>query len=163
MGTAGVGRGWIWGSQLSLSHSHPQHRAPTPQPHSPPVPQFPLWVGLGGVSPAVGDSAAVAPHPQALLQVGGEAGGGDAAAAVGADTLLVLPLVVHLPEDVHPRLVHDLCGSRRVEGGMGGQRNQPSPTSHPGDLSLSSPPPFPPHRSPSCCRGRCHPGRSSRI
>lgn len=64
----------------------------------------------GRCSPPVGDAAAVAAHAQALLQVGGEAGGGDAAAAVGAHALLVLPLVVDLPKDVHARLVHDLCG-----------------------------------------------------
>jgi len=59
--------------------------------------------------PAVGDAAAVAPHAQALLQVRGEARGGDASTAVGTHALLVLPLVVHLAKHVHPRLVHDFC------------------------------------------------------
>lgn len=59
--------------------------------------------------PAVGDSAAVAAHAQALLQVRGKAGGSDAPAAVGTHTLFILPLVVHLTKDVNTRLVHDFC------------------------------------------------------
>ena len=66
-----------------------------------------------GISPAVGDATAVPAHAQALLQVRCEAGSGDAAAAVGTNTLLVLPLVVHLAKDVHPWLVHDFYGKKR--------------------------------------------------
>lgn len=66
-----------------------------------------------GSSPAVGDAAAVPAHPQALLQMGSEAGGSDTATAVGADTLLALPLVENLSKDVQPRLVHDLWGQER--------------------------------------------------
>lgn len=72
----------------------------------------------GSPSPAVGDPAAVPTHSQALLQVGGKAGGSYAAAAVGAHTLLTLPLVENLSKDVQARLVHDLWGQER-HGGQG--------------------------------------------
>lgn len=62
--------------------------------------------------PPVSDPAAVAAHAQALLQVGSKTGGSDAATAVGAHTLLILPLVVHLAKDVHARLVHNFWGGR---------------------------------------------------
>lgn len=58
--------------------------------------------------PAAGDAAAVAPHPETLLQVWRETGRRDQPPAVGTLALFVLPLVEHLPEDVHARLVHDL-------------------------------------------------------
>lgn len=64
-------------------------------------------------SPTVGDSAAVSAHSQALLQVGGKAGSGNTAAAIGANTLLALPLVENLSKDVQARLVHDLWGQER--------------------------------------------------
>lgn len=71
-------------------------------------------------SPAVGDSAAVATHPEALLQVRGKARSSNTAAAVGANTLLALPLVENLSKDVQPRLVHDLWGQER-RGDQSGQ------------------------------------------
>lgn len=71
-------------------------------------------------SPTVGDSAAVATHSQALLQVGGKAGSSNTAAAIGANTLLALPLVENLSKDVQPRLVHDLWGQERC-GDQSGQ------------------------------------------
>lgn len=71
-------------------------------------------------SPTVGDSAAVTTHSQALLQVGGKAGSSNTATAIGANTLLALPLVENLSKDVQPRLVHDLWGQER----RGDQRGQ---------------------------------------
>lgn len=81
--------------------------------------------GSGRFSPTVGDPAAVAAHSQALLQVGGKAGGSNTAAAVGANALLALPLVENLSKDVQPRLVHDLWGQER----RGDQSRQGTPTS----------------------------------
>lgn len=57
--------------------------------------------------PAVGYAAAIASHPQAFLQVRGEAWGSNASAAVGTYTLFVFPLVVHLAEHIQSRLVHN--------------------------------------------------------
>lgn len=86
----------------------------------PPPGEMAEQAALGGEmpSPAVGDSAAVPTHSQALLQMGSEAGGSDAPAAIGANTLLALPLVKNLSKDVQPRLVHDLWGQER-HGGQG--------------------------------------------
>lgn len=73
-----------------------------------------LWFWQGEKpSPAVGDSAAVPTHSQALLQMGSKAGGSNAAAAIGANTLLALPLVENLSKDVQSWLVHDLWGQER--------------------------------------------------
>lgn len=69
--------------------------------------------GSKELSPTVGDSAAVPTHSQALLQVGGKAGRSNTATAIGANTLLALPLVENLSKDVQPRLVHDLWGQER--------------------------------------------------
>lgn len=81
--------------------------------------------GSRRLSPTVGDSAAVATHSQALLQVGGKAGSSNTAAAIGANTLLALPLVENLSKDVQPRLVHDLWGQER-RGDQSGRAGYPN-------------------------------------
>lgn len=64
--------------------------------------------------------------------MGSKAGGGNAAVAIGANTLFALPLIENLSKDVQARLVHDLWGQER-RGGQGGQ----------GTLTSRSPPPWP--------------------
>lgn len=54
-------------------------------------------------------------------------------------------------------------GQEGWRGGWGGREISPALRLTPEICPCRLPPPFPPHRSPSCCRGRCHPGRSSRI
>ena len=89
-------------------------------------------------SPAVGDSAAVPTHSQALLQMGSKAGGGNAATAIGANTLLALPLVENLSKDVQARLVHDLWGQERLAIRVG---RTLSSCSHLGSHGLFNPSP----------------------
>lgn len=67
-----------------------------------------------------------------------KAGGGNAAAAIGANTLLALPLVENLSKDVQPRLVHDLWGQER-RGDQGGQGTLTS-CSRPWPRGLVKPP-----------------------
>lgn len=64
--------------------------------------------------------------------MGSKTGGGNAAAAIGANTLLALPLVENLSKDVQPRLVHDLWGQeRRVDqGGQGTLTSRSHPWPH---------------------------------
>lgn len=123
--------------------------------------------------------------------MGSKAGGSNAAAAIGADTLLALPLVENLSKDVQPRLVHDLWGQER-RGDQGRQETLTS-CSHPWPMAYPNPLPkltgapgstsgpisreeiskysqgkarllsfnAEAHQNPSCYQGLCRPGRSS--
>lgn len=69
--------------------------------------------------------------------MGSKAGGSNAAAAIGANTLLALPLVENLSKDVQSWLVHDLWGQER-RGDQGRQGTLTS-CSHPWPMASSNP------------------------
>ena len=172
-GTEEVGCAWIWGSQRSLPTPIPStvrdgHNTELPaQPNSLPVPQFPPWVG-GLEGGGWGSHLRLAirlllrPIPRHFSRWGAKREAAMLRLQLGQTHSLFFHWLYTCPKMSTPGWSTISEGQEGQEGG-GGQRNQPSSTSHPRGLSCCLPPPFPPHQSPSCCRGRCHPGRSSRI
>lgn len=170
-GTEGCG-GWARQGWARVGFGDLSSLFPTPIPstelphrnHTPhPCLSFPYGWGWGGSHLRLAIRLLLRPIPRHFSRWGAKREAAMLRLQLGQTHSLFFHWLYTCPKMSTPGWSTISVGQEGWRGGWGGREISPALRLTPEICPCRLPPPFPPHQSPSCCRGRCHPGRSSRI